>query len=272
MSARAQSDPAIRARLADLQPLTGGSAPRRTSRSVPVPRDRAVRHRRRAERRRRLDGAMRQLGLDLGGTKIKLAVLDSDARRARRSADEPLGGRSGGCARAAGRARARRRRRGLRRRRRARAWSTRTARRSSSRTSTAPGRRGGARAARGGARAAGQAVNDGHAFALAEASLGAGRGGSTRDVHRLRHGDRRRARARRRAPPRPGRARRRVRPPHRRRGRPAVRCGNRGCLELYAGARAIADAAGAASFDEARRAARGQATSAPWRRCGGRAS
>ena len=32
---------------------------------------------------------------------------------------------------------------------------------------------------------------------------------------------------------------------------PQCACGNRGCLELYAGSRAIAEAAGAASFDEA---------------------
>jgi glucokinase len=37
---------------------------------------------------------------------------------------------------------------------------------------------------------------------------------------------------------------------------PACPCGNRGCLELYAGARAIAAAAGAATFDQALAAAR----------------
>jgi len=94
-------------------------------------------------------------------------------------------------------------------------------------------------------------VNDGHAFALAEARLGAGRGGV--DVMcvvcgtgiggglvldgRLRLG------------------------PEQRAGEfghhtvvedgPVCECGNRGCLELYAGARAIAAAAGAPTFDEA---------------------
>jgi glucokinase len=94
-------------------------------------------------------------------------------------------------------------------------------------------------------------INDGHAFALAEATLGAGRGaGNVMCVvcgtgiggglvldGRLHLG------------------------PERRAGEfghhtvveegPVCECGNRGCLELYAGARAIAAAAAAATFDEA---------------------
>jgi glucokinase len=98
-------------------------------------------------------------------------------------------------------------------------------------------------------------VNDGHAFALAESTLGAGRGG--RNVMcvvcgtgiggglvldgRLHLGPRARA------------------------GEfghhtvaedgPECGCGNRGCLELYAGSRAIARAAGRATFREAADAA-----------------
>ena len=92
-------------------------------------------------------------------------------------------------------------------------------------------------------------INDGHAFALAESRLGAGRGaGNVMCVvwgtgiggglvldGRLHLG------------------------PHDRAGEfghhtvvedgPRCECGNRGCLELYAGARAIAAAAGAASFE-----------------------
>jgi glucokinase len=94
-------------------------------------------------------------------------------------------------------------------------------------------------------------VNDGHAFALAESLLGAGRGGGNVMCvvcgtgiggglvleGRLHLG------------------------PDERAGEfghhtvaesgPACECGNRGCLELYAGARAIAAAAGAPTFDEA---------------------
>jgi glucokinase len=95
-----------------------------------------------------------------------------------------------------------------------------------------------------------QLINDGHAFALAESRLGAGRGGN--DVMcivcgtgiggglvldgRLHLG------------------------PEQRAGEfghhtvsedgPVCECGNHGCLELYAGARAIARAAGAETFDE----------------------
>ena len=93
-------------------------------------------------------------------------------------------------------------------------------------------------------------INDGHAFALAESTLGAGRGaanvmcivcgtgigGGLVLDGRLHLG------------------------PEQRAGEfghhtvsedgPACECGNRGCLELYAGARAIATAAGAPSFHE----------------------
>jgi glucokinase len=94
-------------------------------------------------------------------------------------------------------------------------------------------------------------VNDGHAFALAEATLGAGRGGGNVMCvvcgtgiggglvldGRLHLG------------------------PEQRAGEfghhtvvedgPVCECGNRGCLELYAGARAIAAAAGTSTFDQA---------------------
>ncbi len=98
-------------------------------------------------------------------------------------------------------------------------------------------------------------VNDGHAFALAESTIGAGRGGENvmcvvcgtgigggLVLHgKLHLGPRDRA------------------------GEfghhtvvedgPECNCGNRGCLELYAGSRAIARAAGAENFREAVRAA-----------------
>jgi glucokinase len=94
-------------------------------------------------------------------------------------------------------------------------------------------------------------INDGHAFALAEATLGAGRGGANVMCvvcgtgiggglvldGQLHLG------------------------PEQRAGEfghhtvsedgPVCECGNRGCLELYAGARAIAVAAGATTFEEA---------------------
>jgi glucokinase len=94
-------------------------------------------------------------------------------------------------------------------------------------------------------------INDGHAFALAEATLGAGRGGGNVMCivcgtgiggglvldGRLHLG------------------------PEQRAGEfghhtvaedgPVCECGNRGCLELYAGSRAVASAAGTASFAEA---------------------
>jgi glucokinase len=100
-------------------------------------------------------------------------------------------------------------------------------------------------------------INDGHAFALAEARLGAARGAS--DVvcivlgtgiggglvagGRLHLGvDDRAGEIGHHTVVLDG---------------PACNCGNRGCLELYAGARAIASAAGQATFDEAVAAARG---------------
>jgi glucokinase len=100
-------------------------------------------------------------------------------------------------------------------------------------------------------------INDGHSFALAESTLGAGRGaanvmcivcgtgigGGLVLDGRLHLG------------------------PDQRAGEfghhtvaedgPACECGNHGCLELYAGARAIAKAAGADSFDDALARARG---------------
>jgi glucokinase len=99
-------------------------------------------------------------------------------------------------------------------------------------------------------------INDGHAFALAESTMGAGRGaGNVMCVvcgtgiggglvlgGALHRGPKQRA------------------------GEfghqtvvqdgPPCECGNRGCLELYAGSRAIAAAAGAASFDAALASAR----------------
>ena len=99
-------------------------------------------------------------------------------------------------------------------------------------------------------------VNDGHAFALAESTLGAGRGG--RNVmcvvcgtgiggglvldHRLHLGPRERAGEFGHHTVVEG-------------GEPCE-CGNRGCLERYAGARAIAAAARAATFDVALERAR----------------
>lgn len=94
-------------------------------------------------------------------------------------------------------------------------------------------------------------INDGHAFALAESRLGAGRGAG--DVMcvvcgtgiggglvlggRLHLGPEQRA----------GEFGHHTVAE----GGPVCECGNHGCLELYAGARAIAAAAGAATFDEA---------------------
>jgi glucokinase len=94
-------------------------------------------------------------------------------------------------------------------------------------------------------------INDGHAFALAESRLGAGRGAANvmcivcgtgiggglvlgGSLHL-------------------GPAERAGEFGHHTvvEGGPECECGNRGCLELYAGARAIARAAGAPSFDEA---------------------
>lgn len=93
-------------------------------------------------------------------------------------------------------------------------------------------------------------INDGHAFALAESRLGAGRGaanvmcvvcgtgiggGLVLDGH-LHLGPAQRA----------GEFGHHTVDEH----GPVCECGNHGCLELYAGARAIAAAAGASSFDE----------------------
>jgi glucokinase len=94
-------------------------------------------------------------------------------------------------------------------------------------------------------------INDGHAFALAESRLGAGRGAANvmcivcgtgiggglvldGKLHL-------------------GPANRAGEFGHHTvaEGGPVCECGNRGCLELYAGARAIAGGAGASSFDEA---------------------
>jgi glucokinase len=99
-------------------------------------------------------------------------------------------------------------------------------------------------------------INDGHAFALAESRLGAGRGAANvmcvvcgtgiggglvlgGSLHL-------------------GPAERAGEFGHHTvvEGGPECECGNRGCLELYAGARAIARAAGAPSFDEALASAR----------------
>jgi len=94
-------------------------------------------------------------------------------------------------------------------------------------------------------------LNDGHAFALAEASLGAGKGASTVMCivcgtgiggglaldGALHVGPE-------------GRAGEFGHHTVAEKGPPCA-CGNRGCLELYAGSRAIADAAGVPSFDEA---------------------
>jgi len=93
-------------------------------------------------------------------------------------------------------------------------------------------------------------LNDGHAFALAESTLGAGRnaatvmcivcgtgiGGGLVLDGRLHLGpDRRAGEFGHHTVDKNG---------------PTCECGNRGCLELYAGARAIAKSAGAQSFDE----------------------
>jgi glucokinase len=99
-------------------------------------------------------------------------------------------------------------------------------------------------------------INDGHAFALAESRLGAGRGATNvmcivcgtgiggglvlgGSLHL-------------------GPAERAGEFGHHTvvEGGPECECGNRGCLELYAGARAIARAASASSFDEALASAR----------------
>ena len=100
-------------------------------------------------------------------------------------------------------------------------------------------------------------INDGHAFALAESTLGAGQGaanvmcivcgtgigGGLVLGGRLHLGPEQRA----------GEFGHHTVDEH----GPVCECGNHGCLELYAGARAIARAAGATSFDDAVARARG---------------
>jgi glucokinase len=203
-----------------------------------------------------VDGPVRQLGLDLGGTKIKLAVLENGRCVARdetdtRSEEGPdavlermvaLGRAAGdvdsvgvavpGLFDDDGTALLFPNLHG--------AWTGRQV--------LAPLEDGLGRAVR--------LVNDGHAFTLAEASVGAGVGGSTvmcivcgtgiggglavdgalhlgPDSRAGEFGHHTVAED----------------------GLPCA-CGNRGCLELYAGARAIADTAGAASFVDALHRAR----------------
>jgi glucokinase len=94
-------------------------------------------------------------------------------------------------------------------------------------------------------------INDGHAFALAEASLGAGRGAA--DVMCIVCGTGIGGGLVLGGKLHLGRAERAGEFGHHTvvEDGPLCNCGNRGCLELYAGARAIATAAGADSFDEA---------------------
>ena len=203
-----------------------------------------------------MDGAVRQLGLDLGGTKIKLAVLEDgrcvsrdetetrseDGREAvlerlvelGRSAGEvdSVGVAVPGLVDGDGNALLFPNLHG--------AWAGRQV--------LAPLEAGLGQPVR--------LVNDGHAFALAEAALGAGMGGSTVMCIVCGTGiggglaldgvlhlgpDARAGEFGHHTVAEDG---------------PLCACGNRGCLELYAGARAIAEAAGAASFDEALERAR----------------
>jgi len=203
-----------------------------------------------------MDGAVRQLGLDLGGTKIKLAVLEDGRCVSRdetetRSEDGPEAvlerlvelGRSAGEADSVGvavpglvdddgNALLFPNLHG--------AWAGRQV--------LAPLEAGLGQPVR--------LVNDGHAFALAEAALGAGMGGSTVMCivcgtgiggglaldGALHLGPE-------------GRAGEFGHHTVAENGPPCA-CGNHGCLELYAGSRAIADAAAAPSFDEALERAR----------------
>ena len=185
MSARAQGDPAIRERLgraaaADRRPRT----PRGRRRGRAVPRDRAVRDRQRADRRRRLDRPVSlHLGLDLGGTNIKAAVVDSSLRRARhrhvpdrRRRRRGRRARAGRLARPGGRLALRRAgvggaraARPLRRGRPARARCCRTC------SATGRAARSPARSARRWA-CRSRSSNDVRALTLAELRLGAGRG------------------------------------------------------------------------------------------------
>ena len=205
---------------------------------------------------------MRALGLDLGGTNIKLALLEERRAVLARGADTLGRGRPRRRARArwsswrsprASRRLDRRRPAGSLRRRRAGAPPPQPVRRLggaavSGPLSAALGRDGAADQRRPCVRARRVAARSGPR-----------RG--RRDVHRLRHGDRRRPRARR-SPTSARAARRRVRPPHGVGGRPVCECGNRGCLELYAGARAIAARRAPTTFRRGCRAAARRATSA----------
>ena len=233
MSARAQADPAIRARLADLQPLTGRLRRAvRCGRGGPLPRGRALRHRYRADRGRRLDGEVSlHVGLDLGGTNVKCAVVerDGDALRVLATDVEPerrrrRAGRGARAGRRAGPGGGRAVRRAGHRRARAAGPLRRGAR--DRRAAAEPARRlGGPRDRRAGRRSARPAGDARERRARADAGrAAAGRrpGRSRPRVHRARHRRRRRGGDRR---PRAPRARpcRGDRPHDRRPGRPAVR-------------------------------------------------
>jgi glucokinase len=203
-----------------------------------------------------VDGAVRQLGLDLGGTRIKLAVLadgrcvasDEAETRSEEGPDAVLErivalGRGAGTVDSVGVAVP-----GLFDDRGNVVLFPNLHGSWAGRQLLAPLEEGLGRPVR--------LVNDGHAFALAEATLGAGAGGTTVMCIVCGTGiggglaldgalhlgpDGRAGEFGHHTVAEDG---------------PVCRCGNRGCLELYAGARAIAAAAGAASFDEALAAAR----------------
>jgi glucokinase len=203
-----------------------------------------------------VDGAVRQLGLDLGGTRIKLAVLadgrcvasDEAETRSEEGPDAVLErivalGRGAGTVDSVGVAVP-----GLFDDRGNVVLFPNLHGSWAGRQLLAPLEEGLGRPVR--------LVNDGHAFALAEAMLGAGAGGTTVMCIVCGTGiggglaldgalhlgpDGRAGEFGHHTVAEDG---------------PVCRCGNRGCLELYAGARAIAAAAGAASFDEALAAAR----------------
>jgi glucokinase len=203
-----------------------------------------------------VDGAVRQLGLDLGGTRIKLAVLadgrcvasDEAETRSEEGPDAVLErivalGRGAGTVDSVGIAVP-----GLFDDRGNVVLFPNLYGSWAGRQLLAPLEEGLGRPVR--------LVNDGHAFALAEATLGAGAGGTTVMCIVCGTGiggglaldgalhlgpDGRAGEFGHHTVAEDG---------------PVCRCGNRGCLELYAGARAIAAAAGAASFDEALAAAR----------------
>jgi glucokinase len=203
-----------------------------------------------------VDGAVRQLGIDLGGTRIKLAVLadgrcvasDEAETRSEEGPDAVLErivalGRGAGTVDSVGVAVP-----GLFDDRGNVVLFPNLHGSWAGRQLLAPLEEGLGRPVR--------LVNDGHAFALAEAMLGAGAGGTTVMCIVCGTGiggglaldgalhlgpDGRAGEFGHHTVAEDG---------------PVCRCGNRGCLELYAGARAIAAAAGAASFDEALAAAR----------------